>query len=149
GGGRRAERWVAWGAGDERTWSGGRCCPHCIVARRPERDGVGTPARAQSPRGWRATNPAVERMSFCQREPVTRWPEVSKRIPATSMNTWARLDQRVHNVPAPASPHDMRGPEASGASRSPAAASAKDTEPEQSYTVSSNMAWTTPPQRGR
>ncbi len=48
--------------------------------------GVETPS-AQSPAGWRATKPAVERPSFAQRDPVTRCAPVSKRIPATSRNT--------------------------------------------------------------
>ena len=40
--------------------------------------------RAYSPSGWRATKPPPSRSSFCQREPVWRAPEVSKRMPATS-----------------------------------------------------------------
>ena len=74
----------------------------------------------------------MERTSFCQREPVTRWPEVSKRIPATSMNTWPGEDQTVTQRPRPGSPQDIRGPDAIGAASRPAAASAKETEPEQS-----------------
>ena len=63
-----------------------RRCTHFIGPHVRVPHGVETPS-AQSPAGWRATKPAVERSSFCQREPVWLAPEVSKRIPATSMNT--------------------------------------------------------------
>ncbi len=39
------------------------------------------------PGGWRATNPPVPRIAFCQREPVDALPVVSKRTPATTMKT--------------------------------------------------------------
>ena len=52
--------------------------------------GVRTPMRYR-PAGWRATKPPVGRMSFCQREPVTFAPDVSKRMPATTIQTWPWL----------------------------------------------------------
>ena len=58
------------------------------IAARRGFDGVGTPTRVgrrHRPGGWRTAQPAVGRPSFCQREPVTRCPEVSKRMPATTM----------------------------------------------------------------
>src|SRR4051794_10164851 len=92
--------------------------------------GAGT--ASYSPTGCRATKPAVERDSLIQREPVTRWAEVSKRMPATSRKTWPSLAQIVTHLPLPGSPHDIRGPDASGPDNRPAAARANDTDPEQS-----------------
>ena len=89
------------GSGRASDGSGGRCCPHCIVARGPSEMGLGPQRGAQSPRGWRATNPAVERMSFCQREPVTRWPEVSKRIARHLHEHVARAGPDRHPLAGP------------------------------------------------
>lgn len=44
----------------------------------------------QSPTGWRTRNPLAERGAACQRVPALRWPEVSKRSPATIMYMWPR-----------------------------------------------------------
>ena len=59
------------GSGRRANGSGGRCCPHCIVARRPERDGVGTPTLVRARAGWRATNP---RRSACRSASASRSP---------------------------------------------------------------------------
>src|SRR3954452_1210622 len=101
--------------------------------------GPQAPEDVYRPAGCRATKPAVERPSLDQREPVTRVAEVSKRMPATSRKTCPSLAQIVTHLPLPASPHDIRGPDASGALRSPAAASVKDTEPDPPYPVSCEL----------
>ena len=85
-----------------------------------------------NPAGCRATNPAVDRIEACQREPVTRVPLVSKRTPATTRKTWPGLDQIVIQRPGPGEPQLIRRPESRGPASRPAEASAKETEPEQS-----------------
>ena len=102
-------------------------------ADRPERlMGCVPQARSETGRDGGRRSPLVDRIVFCQREPSTRCPEVSNRIPATSMKTWPWCVQIVTHLPRPGSPQLISGPEASGPSSSPALASANDTEPEQS-----------------
>jgi hypothetical protein len=75
--------------------------------------------------------PAVGRIVGCQRVP-DRKPPVSYRIPATSMKMCVWLVQSVIHLPRPAAPYWWKPHVVSGPSSSPAAASANDTEPEQS-----------------
>ena len=43
----------------------------------------------------------MERISFCQREPVSRAPDVSKRMPATTIHTWPWWEWIVTHLPGP------------------------------------------------
>src|SRR3954447_12143797 len=88
--------------------------------------------RRRPPGGGGAPKPAGGRRFFPQREPVTLWAPVSNRIPATSRKTWPPLAKIVTHLPGPGSPNDMSWPDVSEADSSPADASTKETDPEQS-----------------
>ena len=79
--------------------------------------------RARGPGGWRATKPALLRMSRDQRVPLPRF-DVSKRQPATTMYACPAFAYTVIHLPGPASPQLMNGPDAIGELTRPAAASA-------------------------
>ena len=75
--------------------------------------------------------PASDRGLSVQREPAMWIALVSKRSPATVMNTWPALEYTLTHLPGPGAPI-VDQPRAIGFSSSPAWMNANDSEPEQS-----------------